>query len=323
MALDWFVLFHKAHRRSSSFNIPLLLLSLTHFFPPHTIQTEQMKGIHERLFLPPPSPPSTELFIVGDVHGCVKELETMVDMIKRHTTTLEPPLIFMVGDLVNKGPSSVDTIRYCRENNIRTVIGNHDLAALNRVDDEDDKEGTKYEWLQYLDAADIEYLRKAPWSISIWSSMGDPPFPLLTIVHAGLVPGKSLEDQTLKDLTEVRLIRPVGGGGWKAFYPPKNGPPQDGDAPSPSPSPSDLKSWNEVYSSTSPAQPLIVYGHDAKIGFKQTSNTVGLDSGCCYGNCLTAVKVSLASSSILDLSFFKVDAERVYSQPGKTFSEIT
>jgi len=65
--------------------------------------------------------------IVGDVHGCLDELETLLDKLK---PSKEDTLIFL-GDLVDKGPRSADVVRLVHSlsndlSNVTLIMGNHE-----------------------------------------------------------------------------------------------------------------------------------------------------------------------------------------------------
>lgn len=70
--------------------------------------------------------PAGSLFAVGDVQGCFDCLQTLLARLPA-----DCPLWF-TGDLVNRGPQSLETLRWARDNDHRlvTVLGNHDLHLL-------------------------------------------------------------------------------------------------------------------------------------------------------------------------------------------------
>lgn len=69
----------------------------------------------------------SRIIIIGDVHGCLDELKDL--LVKCEYDSASCTLIF-VGDLVNKGPYSAETVNYVRNQGAYCVRGNHDESAL-------------------------------------------------------------------------------------------------------------------------------------------------------------------------------------------------
>ena len=68
-------------------------------------------------------------YVIGDVQGCYDELMLLCKKIKFNPK--KDKLIF-AGDLVNRGPKSLEVLNFCLENkkSIKAVLGNHDFYLL-------------------------------------------------------------------------------------------------------------------------------------------------------------------------------------------------
>ena len=116
-----------------------------------------------------------------------------------------------MGDLVNKGPKSFETVRFVREQGFYSVRGNHDdstLAAYYRVGRYrgDGPLPAAYAYVEKFNEADVRWLTELPYSLSI-------PHLRALVVHAGVVPGLPLESQTAAHMTRIRSVlhKEVGG----------------------------------------------------------------------------------------------------------------
>ena len=68
-------------------------------------------------------------YIVGDIQGCFDEFEQLLEQIQFNPST---DTLWVAGDLVARGPKSLETLRYIRDlgNSAKVVLGNHDLHLL-------------------------------------------------------------------------------------------------------------------------------------------------------------------------------------------------
>jgi len=129
------------------------------------------------------------VYVVGDVHGCLTELEALLDRL----SPADDELVVFVGDLVRKGPDSAGVIERVRSQpNVLTVRGNNEEKLLR---------GEKS--VDGLDDDDRSWLADQPVAIS-WDGG--------LVVHAGVDPRKPLAQHTVDD---VQNVRELGDGDYE------------------------------------------------------------------------------------------------------------
>ena len=67
---------------------------------------------------------------VGDVHSCAAELRLLLE-------AANPSRVILLGDVFNKGPSPAETWALVQRWGCESVLGNHDLAVLERAESGD------------------------------------------------------------------------------------------------------------------------------------------------------------------------------------------
>ena len=68
-------------------------------------------------------------YVIGDVHGCLKQLDGLLAIIDRETPDAQ---LFFTGDIINRGPDSLGVLRriMAMGDRAQMVLGNHDLHLL-------------------------------------------------------------------------------------------------------------------------------------------------------------------------------------------------
>ncbi|WP_372911127.1 metallophosphoesterase family protein [Salinigranum sp.] len=124
-----------------------------------------------------------DIYVVGDVHGCLRELETLVDRIGPS----DDDLFVFVGDLVRKGPDSKGVVDFVRaHDNMVTIRGNNEEKLLR---------GTKE--LPELTHEDLAWIRSLPVAISFEDAL---------VVHGGVDPRKPFDEHDVDDFLEMRSL---------------------------------------------------------------------------------------------------------------------
>ena len=140
------------------------------------------------------------VYAIGDVQGCLDELQRLLERLR-----FDPAVdrLWFAGDLVNRGPRSLDTLRFVRSlgRAALSVLGNHDLHLL-AVSRYADRLKAKDTLLPVLEAPDreelLDWLRHCP-------LFHHDPVPGYCLVHAGLPPQWDL-DTALACSREVETV---------------------------------------------------------------------------------------------------------------------
>ncbi|MEX2354189.1 MAG: symmetrical bis(5'-nucleosyl)-tetraphosphatase, partial [Gammaproteobacteria bacterium] len=128
-------------------------------------------------------------YAIGDVQGCFHELEDLLDRIN-----FDPKndRLWFTGDLVNRGPDSLSTLRLAMKLNAVTVLGNHECHLL-AIAAGTVRHGKK-DTLKTVLAADdrneiLDWLQGLP-------LLHHDPDSGYTMIHAGLPPQWDLQEAT-------------------------------------------------------------------------------------------------------------------------------
>lgn len=231
--------------------------------------------------------------IVGDIHGCYNEFERLLETIMYQPETDD---LVLLGDLVGKGPRSLDVVEKARNlPRCYCLVGNHDWTVLRWAAALESKcsdppifqrKGCEHEMLaQTATPEQLQYLKSLPHLIHI------PQYKVLC-VHAGIDPFTLLNPAQIT--AEGFPQYPLNTTTFDMMHM------RHGDAETKSVTETGNESvgegtpWAECLPDTCPD--MIVFGHDALRKLqdrrkppKGVARSLGLDTGCCYGNCLTAL----------------------------------
>lgn len=265
-------------------------------------------------------------YAIGDVQGCFDELQ---QLLARCSFREGKDRLWFVGDLVNRGPKSLDTLRFAKglKPGATVVLGNHDLHLVS-VHEGFAKRRQADTFDDVLEAPDcgelVDWLRTRP----LMHVQGD-----WAMVHAGLLPQWSIEKALalagevegalrtpdyreflenmygsnpdrwsdklvgfdrlrviVNAMTRLRFCTPEGRMEFKA---------KGAQAPP------GFRPWFSFRKNDTEA---IVCGHWSALGLKLTDKLAALDSGCVWGGKLTALRLE-------DRALFEVPCAG-YQAPG-------
>jgi len=261
------------------------------------------------------------IYAIGDVQGCFDELKALLSQINFNS---DRDQLWFCGDLVNRGPKSLETLRFVRalEANAISVLGNHDLHLLATAYDHQQpgKKDTFDSILNAEDAAELlDWLRHQP-------LLHHDEKNNITLLHAGIHPQWSINkarqlanemEQILQGNDHISFYKHMYGdkpfewdealSGWPRYrfitniltrlrYCDKHGKPALAAKGEPGSQANHLIPWYEVPGRLS-QNDKIIFGHWSTLphaGFSCINNTYALDSGCLWGGALTAMRVDVA-----------------------------
>ena len=250
-------------------------------------------------------------YLIGDIQGCFTTFRRLLEKLRFDPSS---DRIWLCGDLVNRGPKSLEVLRYVRSlgESARLVLGNHDLHLIAcALGARKIRPGDTLE--EVLNASDcgelVDWLRQQPLMLRVedW-----------VLVHAGLHPSWTLQEATgfaqrgsellRKDKTgEVAAaMRSPDSAVWTGEASGKeavvaacaimvrirtctpDGALSNHDGP-PDTAPPLFKPWFEHRAEE---KRTICFGHWSALGVHVGKRHIGLDSGCVWGRSLTAIRVS-------------------------------
>ncbi len=270
-------------------------------------------------------------YAFGDIQGCIAPLEALLDKINYDTSKDQ---LWFTGDLINRGPDSLRTLRVISKlPNTICVLGNHDLHLLALKLAANAYE-TEHNLSPILEANDcdelIDWLRHRP-LLHHDCHLG------YTMVHAGIFPTWSIEEASTHAAEISAILQSENAGefleqmygnepdtwsntltGWERLrfitnvftrmrFCDSNGSLILDVKGAPDARNPNLIPWYKHPLSKNRDQ-RIIFGHWAALmGKADTPNIFALDTGCVWGNQLTALRLE-------DQQRFCVNCEKTCSQ---------
>lgn len=261
------------------------------------------------------------IFAVGDVQGCLKPLRRLI---RESPINLERDQLWFVGDLINRGPQSLKSLRYIKGlseqmgDRMKVVLGNHDLHLLALAHGVRKTALTPgmAEILKAKDRIDLlEWLRHQSLMVRDVASKS-------VLVHAGIYPGWRIKqaagyalevESLLHGPDYTKLLKKMYGKrpskwsdnleGWARYrfiinsmtrmrFCTRKGGLNFTYAGPPGGQSRALYPWYQL-----PLVPRknwrIVFGHWSSAGAWFDGNHIALDSGCVWGEEMTMARIDL------------------------------
>lgn len=253
------------------------------------------------------------IYAVGDVQGCHTEFQQLLEQMR-----FDPAQdrLWLVGDLVNRGPGSLQVLRLVRSlgDSAITVLGNHDLhllavaageAELHRSDTLDEVLGAPdrdelLAWLRHQrllyeqDGYVLVHAGLLPqWSVTQAASLareveqalrGDDYADFLKHMYGNTPHGWRDDYSGYKRLrlitnafTRIRILNAEGEMEFKF-----KGKVEE--------IPTGYQPWFELPQRKS-RDATVIFGHWSALGLKVTPNIIALDTGCLWGGPMTAIRL--------------------------------
>ena len=252
-------------------------------------------------------------YAIGDVQGCAR---TLKDLLVACAFDPACDRVWLAGDLVNRGPHSLEVLRWAVAHDaiLTAVLGNHDLHLLGRAHGvaASRAKDTLDELLAAPDRATlIDWLRERPF---LHREGG------FLLVHAGLLPAWSEDEAERHAHTAQRALRGAAATDWLQRWSERRdllwqdelspeertefavrvfcnlrgcdaqGQPMWSFAGPPLEAPTGFIPWYDHPLRAERAS-TVVCGHWAAQGLLLRDDLLALDTGCVWGDRLTAVRL--------------------------------
>lgn len=279
------------------------------------------------------------LYCIGDIQGCDSALGRLLDTIGFSASR---DTVYLLGDLVNRGPDSADVLRRCMRHGdaIRCLLGNHDLHLLAAA--QGARKPSRRDTLgSVLDAPDrgemLEWVRQQP-----LARVHEHAGQTLLMVHAGVVPTWSAADtitlanevqavlrspdlpafldamygntpdRWTRELSGMDRLRVIVNALTRLRFCSAQGVMDFESTENASAAQPGLMPWFDVPGRRT-AGTLVAFGHWSTLGWLNRNDLLGLDTGCVWGGCLSAVRFG---TTLADRELLQVHCEQA-QQPGK------
>jgi len=267
-------------------------------------------------------------YAIGDIQGCYHAFQALLIRINFNP---KQDMLWLVGDLINRGSGSLDVLRWCfdHQNSLKVVLGNHDLHAL----------AVEAGFVKMRKGDTLDLLLQAHDCSELLNWLRHQPLAYKSeqylMVHAGLLPQWTIE-QTISHSAEVEAalqgnfyldflanmygnlpaswndslsgidrLRVITNAMTRLRICTVQGVMEfnfKGELPD---VPEGYMPWFDVPNRATNLSPVI-FGHWSALGLQHTKNVYALDTGCLWGGQLTAM--NLDTKEILQVQSHQLDS---------------
>ena len=207
----------------------------------------------------------SKLIIYGDIHGCYNEFISLREKINPQPNDIE----VCVGDIITKGKHSVETLDFIIKHNIKSVLGNHEEKLVRYLKHQKSPKKNPVKLtlgeeniIASLTKEHIQFLEEMP----LFLRFGD-----IVVLHGGLQNNMNLENLSKREKEKVLRLRYIN---------------EEGHFIECGKETTSSIFWADVYNGN---QGFVVYGHQWFEEVRKSPFALGIDTGCVYGNKLSAV----------------------------------
>lgn len=257
------------------------------------------------------------IYLMGDLQGCDEPLERLL---READFSPSRDTLYVLGDLVNRGPDSAGTLRRLAAlgDAAHCLLGNHDLHLLAVIHGVR-RPGRRDTLTDLLAAPDLpaltDWLRHRRMAMRLQHGIQD-----ILMVHAGVLPSWNAQ-QVMSLAAEVETVlrraelpaflqkmygdepaqwhdslsgkdrlRVIVNALTRLRFCTPEGRMDFGSSDSPDEAPSGLLPWFEAPRRQT-AGITVAFGHWSQLGLMERPGLMGLDTGCVWGGCLTAMRL--------------------------------
>ena len=210
----------------------------------------------------------SKLIVYGDIHGCYDEFIALRQTINPQHSDLE----VCVGDVISKGKHSLKTLDFIIRHTIKSVLGNHEEKLLRYLEHQKSPKKNPIKLtvdeeniLASLTKEHIKFLENMP----LFLKYGD-----IVVLHGGLQNKMDLNHLDKRDKEKILRLRYLDPEGHFVSHGCED---------------ENSLFWADIYDGL---QGFVVYGHQWFEEVKKSPFALGIDTGCVYGNKLSAAVFS-------------------------------